>query len=131
MRACVGLPSENLNEPNVFADYLAPRQFVLLPATAHQHLLQELPPNLRRNVSDRIVVRVNNRRQEDSGLPSWTAPLRPICRDYKHEARASVFARKSLTRLRFVLVWQSKVALSNRARICRSGTASGCRKSFV
>ena len=34
-------------------------------------------------------------------------------RKYKHDAQASVFARKALTRLRFVLVWPTKVALSN------------------
>ena len=34
-------------------------------------------------------------------------------REYKHAARASVFERNILTRLRFVLVWTAKVALSN------------------
>ena len=31
--------------------------------------------------------------------------------EYKHDAQASVFARKALTRLRFVLVWPTKVVL--------------------
>ncbi len=34
-------------------------------------------------------------------------------REYKHDARASEPERKSFTRLRFVLVKASKVALSN------------------
>jgi hypothetical protein len=36
-------------------------------------------------------------------------------RKYKHDAQASVVARKGLTRLRFVLVWPTKVALPNYA----------------
>jgi len=32
---------------------------------------------------------------------------------YKHEAQASEHARNSFTRLRFVLVFDTKVALSN------------------
>ena len=34
------------------------------------------------------------------------------CREYKHDAPASVSERKSFTRWRFVLVWAPKVALS-------------------
>ena len=34
-------------------------------------------------------------------------------RKYKHDAQASVFACKALTRLRFVLVWLTKVMLPN------------------
>jgi len=34
-------------------------------------------------------------------------------REYKHAAQASAFRRKVLTRLRFVLVFNAKVALSN------------------
>ena len=39
--------------------------------------------------------------------------FRLFCHSYKHDARASEFRRKLLTRLRFVLVWPTKVALSN------------------
>jgi hypothetical protein len=39
--------------------------------------------------------------------------FRLFCHSFKHDARASEFRRKLLTRLRFVLVWPTKVALCN------------------